>query len=62
MTVAFVCLVPLTCRAPEIVEAILDWRQPKGLRLAEMLGNGPVVWEEQRSCWSCRDALLVDEV
>jgi hypothetical protein len=25
--------------------------QPKGLRLAEMLGNGPVAWEEQRRLW-----------
>jgi hypothetical protein len=49
VTVAFVCrLLPLTCLAPDIVEAILDGRQPKELRLAEMLGNGPVVWEEQR--------------
>ena len=41
MTVAFVCLVPLTYLAPpHIVEAILDGRQPKGLRLAEMVGNG----------------------
>ena len=41
----------LTLLAPDIVEAILDGRQPKGLRLAEMLGNGPVVWEEQRGAW-----------
>jgi hypothetical protein len=27
---------------------ILDGRQPKGLRLAEVLGNGPLAWEEQR--------------
>ena len=40
MTVAFVCLLPLTCLAPDIVEAV-DGRQLKGLRLAEMLGNGP---------------------
>lgn len=49
VTVAYVCrLLPLTCLAPDIVEAILDGRQPKGLRLAEMLGNGPLAWEEQR--------------
>jgi hypothetical protein len=50
--VAYVCrLLPLTCLAPDIVEAILDGRQPKGLRLAEMLGNGPLDWEEQRVSW-----------
>jgi hypothetical protein len=53
VTVAYVCrLLPLTCLAPEIVEAILDGRQPKGLRLAEMLGNGPLTWNEQRSSWA----------
>ena len=53
MTDAYVCrLLPLTCFAPDIVEAILDGRQPKGLRLAEMLGNGPLEWEEQRGAWA----------
>jgi hypothetical protein len=42
-------LLPLTCLAPDIVESILDGRQPKGLRLAEMLGNGPPDWNQQRS-------------
>jgi hypothetical protein len=52
VTDACVCrLLPLTCLAPDIVEAILDGRQPKGLRLAEVLGNGPLAWEEQRSVW-----------
>jgi hypothetical protein len=52
VTDAYVCqLLRLTCLAPDIVEAILDGRQPKGLRLAEMLGNGPVAWEEQRMSW-----------
>ena len=52
VTDAYVCrLLPLTCLAPDIVEAILDGRQPKGLRLAELLGNGPLAWEKQRSVW-----------
>jgi hypothetical protein len=52
VTDAYVCrLLPLTCLAPDIVEAILEGQQPKGLRLAEMLGNGPVAWAEQRSLW-----------
>ena len=53
VTDAYVCrLLPLTCLAPDIVEAILDGRQPKRLRLAEMLGNAPVVWEGQRMRWA----------
>jgi hypothetical protein len=52
VTDAYVCrLPPLTCLAPDIVEAILDGRQPKGLRLADVLGNGPLEWEEQRVAW-----------
>jgi hypothetical protein len=52
VTDAYVCrLLPLTCVAPDIVEAILDGRQPKGLRLAEMLGNGLLGWHEQRAHW-----------
>ena len=52
VTDAYVCrLLPLTCLAPDIVEAIVGGRQPKRLRLAEMLGNGPLGWEEQRANW-----------
>jgi hypothetical protein len=52
VTVAYICrILPLTCLAPDIVEAILEGRQPKGLRLAEILGNGPLGWEEQRVSW-----------
>jgi len=48
VTDVYVCrLLPLTCLAPDIVEAILDRRQPKGLRLAELLGNGPLAWRHQ---------------
>jgi len=50
VTDAYVCrLLPLTCLAPDVVEAILDGRQPKGLKLAEMLGNGPSAWNAQRA-------------
>jgi hypothetical protein len=63
VTDAYVCrLLPLTCLAPDIVEAILDGRQPKGLRLAEVLGNGPLMWEEQRSSWFSNLTITVDEV
>jgi hypothetical protein len=52
VTDAYVCrLLPLTCLAPDIVEAILDGRQPKRLRLAETVGNGRLGWEEQRVGW-----------
>ena len=49
MTDAYVCrLLPLTCLAPDIVEAILDGRQPRGLKLATLLRGIPLAWEEQR--------------
>jgi ParB-like chromosome segregation protein Spo0J len=52
VTDASVCrLLPLTCLAPDIVEAILDGRQPMGVRLAEVLGNGPLAWNTQRETW-----------
>jgi hypothetical protein len=52
VTDAYVCrLLPLTCLALDILEAPLDRRQPTGLKLAEMLGNGPLAWNKQRSVW-----------
>ena len=52
MTDAYGCrLLPLTSLAADIVEAILDGQQPKGLRSAEMFGNGPMAWERQRRQW-----------
>jgi hypothetical protein len=36
---------PLTLFAPDIVEAILDGRQPKGMLLTRAIPDG---WEEQR--------------
>jgi hypothetical protein len=38
----------LTLLAPDIVEAILDSRQPKGMALADFMEPFPVAWEEQR--------------
>lgn len=37
--------------SPEVVEAILDGRQLKGLKLSALLRKLPVPWEEQRSHW-----------
>jgi hypothetical protein len=55
VTVTYVCrLLPLTCLALDIVEAIPDGRQPKGLRLAEMLGNGPLAWNVQTETWGSK--------
>jgi hypothetical protein len=52
VTDAYVCrLLPLTCLAPGVVEAILDGRQPRGLKLANMLRNLPIAWETQRRLW-----------
>jgi len=38
----------LTLLAPEIVEAILDGRQPAGLQLDDLLTGFPLEWEGQR--------------
>jgi hypothetical protein len=63
VTDAYVCrLLSLTCFAPDIVEAILDGRQPRGLRLSEMLGNGPLHWGEQRARWGLREPCIAQEV
>jgi hypothetical protein len=42
-------LLRLTLLAPDIVEAILDGRQPKGLQLEELTRVMPSTWAEQRS-------------
>jgi hypothetical protein len=39
----------LTLLAPDIVEAILDGRQPAGLQLGRLLTPFPVEWERQRA-------------
>ena len=52
VSIAYVArLWPLTCLAPDIVAAILDGRQPRGLSVNRMLQNVPESWEEQRRLW-----------
>ena len=41
-------LLRLTLLAPEIVEAVLDGRLPKGVKLEDLVRRLPVVWNEQR--------------
>lgn len=41
-------LLRLTLLAPDIVEAILDGRQPKGIQLEDLTRAMPMGWEEQR--------------
>ena len=53
VTDVYVCrLLSLTCLAPDIVGAILDGRQPKGLKVAALLRGIPLTWEEQRRLWT----------
>ena len=40
----------LTLLAPDIVEAILDGRQPAELQLDDLLRGFPLEWEEQHEC------------
>jgi hypothetical protein len=39
----------LATLAPDIVEAILDGREPSGLSLRKLTGNLPLLWDEQRA-------------
>jgi hypothetical protein len=47
-------LLRLTLLAPDIVEAILDGRQPDGLRLEYLLEGVADAWEEQRRALCAR--------
>jgi len=42
-------LLRLTLLSPDIVEAILDGRQPDGVTLPGLMEPSPVEWERQRS-------------
>lgn len=44
-------LLRLTCLAPEIVMAILDGRQPKGIALADLVREVPLDWGQQQLKW-----------
>ena len=46
---SYVCrMLRLTLLAPDVVEAILDGRQPKMLQLKDLMGNISTDWSEQR--------------
>ena len=47
----------LTLLAPDIVEVILDGRQPRTLQLADLMDDMPVEWERQRERF-CRRRIL----
>ena len=42
----------LTLLAPDLVQAILNGRQPDGLGLPALLRPFPLEWERQRARWS----------
>lgn len=44
-------LLRLTLLAPEIVEAVVDGREPEGLSLNRFVGEIPLLWQEQRKEW-----------
>jgi hypothetical protein len=46
-------------RAPDIVEAIPDGRQPAGLTLAVLMRPFAVDWGEQRNTQASRDVVIV---
>jgi hypothetical protein len=52
----------LTLLAPDIVEEILDGRQPQGMRLENLLEGLPAEWDEQRAArFQLEHPLSVDD-
>jgi hypothetical protein len=45
------CVMRLTLLAPDIVEAILDGRQPGEITLAALMRRFPVGWREQENAF-----------
>lgn len=51
-------LLRLTLLAPDIIEAVLDGRQPQGMTLPEMLNPFPMIWAEQQTVPRSRGATV----
>jgi hypothetical protein len=45
-------LMRLSLLSPDIVDAIMDGRQPASVTLANMMEPFPLNWQEQRALWS----------
>ena len=41
----------LTLLAPDIIEAVLEGREPEGLSLNRLIGGIPIVWREQQETY-----------
>ena len=50
-------LMRLSLLAPEIVEAIMDGRQPANVTLAKLMDPFPLDWNEQRALWLAEHVL-----
>ena len=50
-------LMRLSLLAPEIVNAIMDGRQPATVTLAKLMDPFPLDWNEQRALWLAEHAL-----
>ena len=50
-------LMRLSLLAPEIVDAIMDGRQPATVTLAKLMDPFPLDWNEQRALWLAEHAL-----
>ena len=48
----------LTLLAPEMVEAILDGRQPAGLQLDDLLERFPLEWERRSTVQAGNDRVI----
>ena len=60
VTDAYVCqLLPLTCLAPRLVEAILDGRQPQGLKLGRLKAEITEAWDEQCERWEITATAII---